>query len=142
MYNCTSWYHFVINDNFSQNLSDVQTGIFIAFYVHSHTKFIYKRRYIPHPSLINPLSSLIVHKYKKKKNGFINPSLYMFVFSCVWRRPTPAAPRTGSTSGTSPPPGRRRPRRASTATATTSLASLCASRQGSDFRWWEKNAGI
>ena len=44
-------------ENLSPNLSDVQTGIVIAFCEPSHTKFIYN---IPHPYLINPLSTPII----------------------------------------------------------------------------------
>ena len=40
----------------SPNLSGMQTLIVIAFYEPSHTKLIYKRRYIPHPFLIDPLN--------------------------------------------------------------------------------------
>ena len=52
---CVDQRDFVTKDNWSQNHSVLRTGTVIVFYDACPTKFIYKRRYITHPSLINPL---------------------------------------------------------------------------------------
>ena len=40
----------------------------IKFYKPSHTKFISKRRFIRHPSLIDPLTEMYINMWRKQKN--------------------------------------------------------------------------